>query len=243
MVFNRESLIGIYDSSLPYPSFWTFSLPASGNTLNNFSITYTSSKNVRVLWGDGTNNSVTTQVVTSHNYGNIKTGLTLVPFDINRDSIFSKIICGISSPALSGTVNIAPYSNLTFFSNTNNNITGFTGSQNLSGLLEIYLNNNSLSGNIPTLTNNNVLSRFEAYNNKYTNFSGNVSNTLDTFRADSNLLTTTAVNNILAAFVSANRTTGNRVLNLGGSGNAAPTGQGLIDKSSLLGVGWTVTTN
>ena len=243
MVFNRESLIGIYDSSLPYPSFWTFSLPASGNTLSNFSIGYTSSKNVRVLWGDGTNNSLTTETVISHNYTNIKTGLTLVPFDVNKDNIFTRIVCGISSPALSGTVNIGSYPNLTFFSNTNNNITSFTGSQNLTGVLEIYLNNNSLSGTMPNLTNNNVLSRFEASNNKYTNFSGNVSNTLDTFRADSNLLTTTAVNNILAAFVSANRTTGNRVLNLGGSGNAAPTGQGLTDKSSLLGVGWTVTTN
>jgi hypothetical protein len=244
MLLNKELLVGIYDSTLTYLPFWTFVLPASGNTLSNFSVGYSSVNVSKVLWGDGQINSVLSEIVTSHNYGQIKTGLTLIPIDVKRNQIFNKIICGISSPPLSGIVNISPYTNLTFFSNTNNDITSFTGSQELTGLLEIYLNNNSLSGTIPSLSGNTVLQRFECFNNKFTDYvSSNISNTLDIFRADSNLLTTSAVNNLLSDFVAANRTTGSRILNLAGTNNAAPSGQGITDKNSLLGLGWTVTTN
>jgi hypothetical protein len=72
---------------------------------------------------------------------------------------------------------------------------------------------------------------------------GSISATLGYYQADQCMLTAEAVNAILAAFVAANRTTGTRVLNLGGTGNAAPTGQGLIDKQTLIDRGWTVTTN
>jgi hypothetical protein len=54
------------------------------------------------------------------------------------------------------------------------------------------------------------------------------------------------VNAILAAFVAAGRVktaTNTCTLNLGGTGNAAPTGQGITDKQTLQARGWTVTTN
>jgi len=73
--------------------------------------------------------------------------------------------------------------------------------------------------------------------------SGYISNSLGDFRAENNLLTAKAVNAILAAFVLANKTTGTRILNLGGTGNASPTGQGITDKATLISRGWTVTTN
>jgi len=73
--------------------------------------------------------------------------------------------------------------------------------------------------------------------------SGYISNSLGDFRAENNLLTANAVNAILAAFVLANKTTGTRILNLGGTGNASPTGQGITDKATLISRGWTVTTN
>ena len=33
------------------------------------------------------------------------------------------------------------------------------------------------------------------------------------------------------------------IINVGGTGNAAPTGQGITDKNTLISRGWTVTTN
>jgi hypothetical protein len=244
MLLNKELLVGVYDSTLTYLPFWTFAKPASGNTLSNFSVGYSSVNIAKIVWGDGGVSNLPSEIVTSYSYGQINTGLTLSPVDTNRNKIFYKIVCGISSPALSGSIDIKPYTNLTFFSNVNNNVTSFTGSQSLTSLLEVYLNYNSLSGNIPALSGNSALQRFECHNNRYTGFAGGgVSNTLDTFRADSNLLTTGAINTLLSAFVVANRTTGSRILNLGGTNNAAPSGQGITDKNSLLGLGWTVTTN
>ena len=70
-----------------------------------------------------------------------------------------------------------------------------------------------------------------------------MSNTLGDFQAQNNLLTQAAVDAILAAFVAANRTTGTRILNLGGTGNAAPSATGVTDKNTLISRGWTVTTN
>lgn len=101
-----------------------------------------------------------------------------------------------------------------------------------------------LTGNIPDLSTNTALTMFRCDTNRITGFDGgSVSNTLGEFQAQNNLLTSNTVNAILAAFVAAGRTTGTRILNLGGTGNAAPTGQGLTDKATLISRGWTVTTN
>ena len=113
-----------------------------------------------------------------------------------------------------------------------------------TALTTFYCYDNQLTGSIPSLANNAALTIFRCYNNQLTGYAGGlVSNTLGDFQAQNNLLTTTAVNALLSAFVAANRTTGTRTLNLGGSGNAAPTGQGLTDKATLISRGWTVTTN
>ena len=101
-----------------------------------------------------------------------------------------------------------------------------------------------LTGSIPNLSTNTALVTFWCGNNQLTAFSGgSVSATLGDFQAQGNQLTAAAVNAILAAFVAAGRTTGTRTLNLGGTGNAAPTGQGITDKATLESRGWTVTTN
>jgi hypothetical protein len=118
---------------------------------------------------------------------------------------------------------------------------------------------NRLTGSIPNLSQLTSLRAFWAYNQggatKLTNFDGgSVSNTLGDFRADSNQLSSTAVNSILAAFVAAGRTTGNATgitpgfslctLNLGGASttNFRPTGQGVNDVQTLRDRGWIVTT-
>jgi Leucine-rich repeat (LRR) protein len=101
-----------------------------------------------------------------------------------------------------------------------------------------------LTSSIPSISANTLLQDFRCNANQLTGFAGgSVSNTLGDFQAQANQLPATAVNSILAAFVAANRTSGTRILNLGGTGNAAPTGQGLIDKQTLIDRGWTVTTN
>lgn len=107
------------------------------------------------------------------------------------------------------------------------------------------------TGNIPNLSSNTALAVFRANGQrgttKLTGFAGGtVSATLGDFWADSNQLTASAVNAILAAFVAAGRVktaTNTCTLNLGGTGNAAPTGQGITDKQTLQARGWTVTTN
>jgi hypothetical protein len=84
---------------------------------------------------------------------------------------------------------------------------------------------------------------FLCHSNQLTGFGGAVPASLGNFQAQNNQLTSTAVNAILAAFVAANKTTGTKILNLGGTGNGAPTGQGITDKATLISRGWTVTTN
>jgi hypothetical protein len=111
-------------------------------------------------------------------------------------------------------------------------------------LTEFFCYSNQLTGVIPSLSANTQLVGFRCQSNQLTGFAGgSVSITLGNFQAQTNQLPATAVNDILAAFVAANRITGTRVLNLGGTGNAAPTGQGLTDKQTLINRGWTVTTN
>lgn len=103
---------------------------------------------------------------------------------------------------------------------------------------------NQLTGSIPSFTANTSLITFHCYSNQLTDFAGgSVSATFGDFQAHNNLLSASAVNAILAAFVAAGRNSGTRILNLGGTGNAAPTGQGLTDKATLVSRGWTVTTN
>jgi hypothetical protein len=111
-------------------------------------------------------------------------------------------------------------------------------------LIDFRCYTNQLTGNIPNLDSNTALAVFYCQTNNLTGFAGGtVPITLGDFQAQNNQLTTTAVNAILSAFVAANKTTGTRILNLGGTGNAAPTEQGLIDKATLQSRGWTVTTN
>jgi hypothetical protein len=107
------------------------------------------------------------------------------------------------------------------------------------------------TGNIPNLSSNTALAIFRVSGQrgttKLTGFAGGtVSATLGDFWADSNQLPAAAVNAILAAFVAAGRVktpTNTCTIQLGGTGNAAPTGQGITDKATLQSRGWTVTTN
>ena len=134
---------------------------------------------------------------------------------------------------------------LSVFSCYSNQLTGSIPSLSANtALTQFYCFSNQLTGSIPSLSANTALSVFYCYNNQLTGWSGGtVSATLGDFQAQNNLLMQAAVDAILAAFVAAGRTTGTRILNLGGTGNAAPSAAGLTDKATLQSRGWTVTTN
>jgi len=133
---------------------------------------------------------------------------------------------------------------LTFKCDTNQ-LTGSIPSLTANtALTTFYCYNNQLTGSIPSLYANTALTAFYCNGNQLTGFAGgSVSATLGDFNANVNSLTQSAVDAILAAFVAANKTTGTRVLNLGGTGNATPSAAGLADKATLVTRGWTVTTN
>lgn len=139
-----------------------------------------------------------------------------------------------SIPSLSGLVNLITFNS--FLNPLSGSIPSLDG---LTALRVFRCYNNGLTGSIPNLTQATSLELFFCYSNQLSSFAGgSVSNTLGHFVAANNQLTSAAVNAILAAFVAANKTTGTRLLNLAGSGNAAPTGQGLTDRQTLLNRGW-----
>lgn len=112
-------------------------------------------------------------------------------------------------------------------------------------LINLQLQANRLSGTIKSLIHNTVAIDVRLNNNQFSGVADDfgVPASLGNFSANTNLLPAAAVNAILAAFVAANRASGTRVLDLGGTGNDAPTGQGVTDKATLVSRGWTVTTN
>ena len=104
---------------------------------------------------------------------------------------------------------------------------------------------NQLTGSIPSLDNNTALQYFYCHSNQLTGYPAgtnlNFTNTID-FNASNNLLTEEAVNNILIAFDNGTIGAGSTI-NVGGTGNAAPTGAGITAKDNLIAAGHTVVTN
>jgi hypothetical protein len=133
-----------------------------------------------------------------------------------------------SIPSLSGLTN------LQVFRCQINQLTGPIPS--LSGLTNLQVfecNANQLTGSIPSLSGLNNFQTFRGFTNQLTGFNGGpVSNTLGSFQAQNNQLPSTSVNVILSAFVAANKTAGTRLLNLGGTGNAAPSYTGGVTTTS-----------
>lgn len=111
-----------------------------------------------------------------------------------------------------------------------------------TALTTLQVGNNLFNGTI-NISTNTVLETAGFSTNRFSGFTGTVSNTVGSFNAANNLLTQSAIDAILLAFVNANRTTGTRVLTLNGTGNAAPSVTGLGYKSTLVSRGWTVSHN
>ena len=166
------------------------------------------------------------------------------PESLITSGTLQRIHC--NSNQLTGSIpSLSANTALTIFYCYNNQLTGSIPSLSANtSLTSFYCYSNQLTGSIPSLSANTALTIFYCNNNQLTGFSGgSVSDTLGDFQALNNLLTQAAVDAILAAFVAANKTTGIRILNLGGTGNATPSATGLTDKATLVSRGWTVTTN
>lgn len=155
------------------------------------------------------------------------TGLTSVYFAINK---------------LSGGLDIAANTGLATLYANNNYLCGTLDFTYNTALITIQLSLNQFSGNLNVATNIH-LTTLDVSSNKLSTFSGTVSNILGNCDLSSNLFTQAAVDAILAAFVTAGRVSGTRTLNLGGTGNAAPSVAGLASVSILQARGWTVTHN
>lgn len=151
--------------------------------------------------------------------------------------------CGVNQ--LTGVIpSLTGLTALTTFQCFTNQLTGSIPSLSGLTLLSIFrCDANQLTGSIPSLSGLTALTIFRCQDNQLTGFSGSVEINLGDFQATNNLLTQFAVDAILAAFVAAGRNSGTRVLNIGGTGNAAPSAAGITDKNTLISRGWTVTTN
>lgn len=142
-----------------------------------------------------------------------------------------------SIPALTGLTS------LEVFNCSINQLTGtmpaFTG---LNALQYVNCATNQLTGNIQSLSGRNNLTDFLCNNNQLTGLGGTaLPFSLSFFAAQNNLINDVGVNKILNLLAAAGRFGGS--VNVAGTGNAAPTGQGLTDKATLISRGWTVTTN
>lgn len=187
---------------------------------------------------------------------NVKTTANVTAFDLTGNGLsglFPQVAgnTSLTSMDVSGNQITGPIpplttnTSLTAFRVNSNQLTGSIPSlTNNTSLTIVNFGNNQLTGAVPSLATNNSLANINVSSNQLSSWvGGTVSINLGAFTANNNLFPAATVNALLAAFVAANRTTGTRTLNLGGTGNAAPTGQGLTDKATLQSRGWTVTTN
>jgi hypothetical protein len=223
-------------------NLYTGTIPPWNNAIANFQA---AQNQLTGSIPDFINNRWTTLVIQDNNL----TGV--IPPALSNQNGMVTFSCH-TNPSLGGSIpNINTLTLLDRFLVASCNLTGsIPNLTNNVNLTECWFHNNRLTGTIPSLSANTRLVTFLCQNqigtSKLTGFAGgSVSNTLGDFQAQNNQLMASAVNAILAAFVAAGRTSvsGPCILNLGGTGNAAPTGQGLTDKTTLISRGWTVTTN
>lgn len=132
---------------------------------------------------------------------------------------------------------------ITFFNGNFNGTIPALG--NLPLLDRYFVPNNFLTNDIPSFTGCLVINKIQVQVNQLSGYlSSTLSLTLIEFRAENNLLTQAAVDQILSDFNTnlASRP-GSGTINLGGTGNATPSAAGLIHKANIIAHGWTVTTN
>lgn len=155
-------------------------------------------------------------------------------------------ITGISffTKSLYGQIDLSKLINLASPNIASNEFTGALLLITNANLVSPSFYLNKLCGTLD-LSNQTSLASINARDNLFTGFSGSVAPSLGNIILQNNMFTTSAVNNLLAAVVATGRTIANGTctITIHGTGNAAPSGQGITDKATLTSRGWTVVTN
>jgi hypothetical protein len=140
---------------------------------------------------------------------------------------------------------------LSIFDISNNQISGTLPTFSAcTALTVVNIRTNSFSGTMPSFATNTAITAFYAYSNSFTAITaGAIATQLSCTQYSFNycLLPAAQINQILADLVvnQSNRP-GNSPLataTMIGAGNGAPSGQGIVDKATLVTAGWTMTTN
>ena len=143
---------------------------------------------------------------------------------------------------------ITGLSNLIIFNIGNNEMSGTLppdlSTLGLTSLDRFNIFQNNFSGTLPSFSGT-MVQIVLCDSNNFSDFTGGVPITLYQLEARNNNFNQTAVDNILQAFVDANRTTGmsQAYINLSGTGNAAPSAAGEANVTILRNRGWEVSTN
>ena len=197
----------------------------------------TTISNLRCYTGGGT----TTLTFVGNNGATVTKDLSL-----NSDSSFNLASDGLTAPIAVVWPEVLRNSTaLTIINCNGNQFTGtWPGTAGNPALNQLSCSFNQFTGTLQVTAGNTALAYLYCSDNKFTGYTSAVlPATLGYITLINNLLSASAVNTLLADVVAAGRTTGTRTLSVGGTGNAAPTGQGLTDKATLIARGWTVYTN
>ena len=153
------------------------------------------------------------------------------------------------SNSFSGTLpSFATCTKLAYFSCYSNSFSGtLPPFAACTSLVTFYCHYNGFSGTLPSFAACTALVNFACLSNQFSDVVAGSFATQKSMSAanfSSNALPAAAVNQVLADFVVSLGISGRVActVNLAGGTNAAPTGQGLTDKATLVAAGWTVTT-
>ena len=158
----------------------------------------------------------------------------------------SIVNCDLVNTGMSGNIpSLNSLTSLKRYRVTDNSLTGTIPSVSGNPLLENFqAHHNQLTGNLPDLSNCPNIKIFDVNNNQLTGYDGGlVATSIENIEWQDNLLPASAVNTILSECVATGTSGSHRTINVGGTGNAAPTGQGITDKNTLISRSWSVTTN
>lgn len=232
-------------SKLGYSPFQPLVFTTTKQT-QSWTIKTTAGAQYRFEWGDGTSTTITgngAEQVTTHDYGSA--GTRVILFGMWDCAKLLKLDChgnGLTGmfPDVQKFVNLA-----TIWAYTNTLTSAPASFSKCTKLVDVFLHYNSITGATPEFSGCTTLNMLNLSHNAFTSYTSQLYAPVCTsIRFEVNQLPAASVNLLLAdvALGMAGRLA-NGTLNVDGAGNAAPTGQGLLDKATIEARPWTCATN